>query len=59
VPNFYEPPTGGVIAEGVGCHVNNAVRLGNCPVGDKRREGWNVKTIFMIGSILHGELSPR
>ena len=22
----------------------------------KRREGWNVKTIFMIGSILHGEL---
>jgi len=28
-----EPPTGGVIAEGVGCHVNNAVRFGKLPCG--------------------------
>jgi len=33
-----EPPTGGVIAEGVGCHVNNAVRFGKLPCGDKRRK---------------------
>jgi len=30
-----EPPTGGVIAEGVGCHVNNAVRFGKLPCGIK------------------------